>query len=328
VWGEEVQDREGRGRSLGRARFRRGEQRVLSVRGGGAVASSPSGLVTRRRGPVAHDFGVVMERLIGALVRRVDRLLDLANGALERLVDVLEALLTVPPSFVVALLLGLLAWRGHRLAAGILVVIGVHVISYVGLWPETVLTLSTGLVAAVVGAALVVGVRLVVGFLRRVTPPRLRRLDHHNPLVAREALSMAALLGVCVAGVALVPILSGSRTPAWIAASALVAGVVLVRMRSSPEVSDRSSVPAEVIGGAVLAGCAAALVVGLVSGDGLGGLARRAAAQADASGGVPVALAIVALMTVVSITAGGRRPDPGHTPSVEPVGAAVEEQRR
>lgn len=79
---------------------------------------------------------------------------DGISTAIGWLIDNLETLLEVPPALVMALLLGLLAWRVRSLAFGIFTLASFALIESMRMWPEAMSTLALVLVASLVAVVL------------------------------------------------------------------------------------------------------------------------------------------------------------------------------
>jgi glycine betaine/proline transport system permease protein len=121
---------------------------------------------------------------------------DAIRAVLEGTFDGILWILQLAPFYVVALLVGLLAWRVLSLTAAILTTVGLILCAVMGLWPETMSTLA--LVATATVLALVVGIPIgiLAGFatsLDRLLEPMLDLIQTLPPYI--YLLPAIALMG-------------------------------------------------------------------------------------------------------------------------------------
>jgi hypothetical protein len=254
---------------------------------------------------LADPLRTVLERLSGPAAG-AERTLDGVVGGVE------VVLLAVPPA-VWIVVAGLSVWRGHRLGRAVVTVLALQLIVLSGTWPDVGATVSFGLVAGT-AAAMVLTVSTVV---RRKLRP------HGSPLrsiigVGDDRVLVASVIAICGVGiVALAAVSSAAGQPAW-----GLMGIVLtiwLAMGSRWASDDRlawGDLPRSVL----LVGIPGALLTGLVSGRGLGGLGTRAAETTDVLLMLQVFLAIVgssaALIAGLGRPPSVRRPE-ARTSSVE-----------
>ncbi|WP_028696483.1 ABC transporter permease [Pseudomonas cremoricolorata] len=103
------------------------------------------------------DFDAAVDAGLEWLTDSSAHVFDFINEVLTGLVQALNWLLNLAPFYVVAVLIGALAWRlsGHWRSA-LLTITGLLVCAYIGLWSETMSTLA--LVLAATTLALLVGI--------------------------------------------------------------------------------------------------------------------------------------------------------------------------
>ena len=243
--------------------------------------------------------------LLQEALQRTGSVFDPINGALEGFFGgVVQFLLVMPPT-VFAILLGLGAWRGRRLAAGLVVVAGVHLITYVGAWDQAVRTVVGGLIAAVIAVAVTGAAALALRSWHRLAP-----VDQ-----AARSLTVGPAVAISVALVGLAPLLSGPTFNGWILVSGLVAAAPLVAATDPAPRSEE--LRRNWLWNAVLVGSAARLLTELVAGGELGGLGAlvRATATANTTDPVATVYAVLALVGFAAVLVAL----PGSGPQAGPV---------
>lgn len=117
--------------------------------------------------------------LIAGFDRRVDDALfwlgdnaafifDGARALLEGLYDGVLWLLMLPPFYIAAALVGLLAWRVLSLQAGIATAVALVVCAAMGLWPETMQTLALVVAASIIALAISLPLGVLAGLMPRL----------------------------------------------------------------------------------------------------------------------------------------------------------------
>jgi ABC-type proline/glycine betaine transport system permease subunit len=205
-----------------------------------------------------------------ATLTQVERLLEQVAWALS------DALLAVPV-VALALVAGLVAWRGRRPIAGIVAALAVQVAAFTDAWSILVLTLSMTIVVAVVSAPVVLAVAYLLTRLLPRLPGTARDVRVTGPLAAM--LVPAAILGLTV-----------PTGDAWFLAMSLVsgglAGIILGgRTRPSwPDIAFSTSFTA--LGVVVL--------TGLLGGPGLGGELLRTVPTREVTAAAHLVVALTA----------------------------------
>ena len=123
-------------------------------------------------------------------------LFDGIRALFEGFYDGVLGLLTLAPWFVVALLLGLLAWRRVDAAFGVLTALGLALCFAMGLWPETMSTFALVISATLLALLFALPLGVLAGFLPgldRVVEPVLDLIQTMPPYI--YLLPAIALLG-------------------------------------------------------------------------------------------------------------------------------------
>lgn len=254
--------------------------------------------------------------IIESVVRRVAGPVEVVDGALSAGLDSAASAVSVLPAPIVIALVGLLVWSGWRLLRAVVVVIALHLIVLSGLWTSLVATVLLGVVAGAVGST------LAFGFMYATRPVR-RRLPSSSGLGAGATVSM-----IVVIAVAITALFGTSVQPAWnLSAILLAAGLAM-----PGRLFERRELTWQRLGlGVFEQGVAAALLIGTVSGAGLGGLAARAATTADIGLSLQVLLALTGV--VVALFAATARDAPGleeasdDEPAATPLGPDLSGER-
>lgn len=93
---------------------------------------------------------------------------DGARALLEGLFDAVQWLLLLPPFYVTAALVGLLAWRVLGLGAGVATALALAVCAAMGLWTETMATLALVIAATVIALAISLPLGVLAGLMPRL----------------------------------------------------------------------------------------------------------------------------------------------------------------
>lgn len=93
---------------------------------------------------------------------------DGARALLEGLFDAVQWLLLLPPFYVTAALVGLLAWRVLGLGAGAATALALAVCAAMGLWTETMATLALVIAATVIALAISLPLGVLAGLMPRL----------------------------------------------------------------------------------------------------------------------------------------------------------------
>ncbi|MDQ7774578.1 ABC transporter permease [Paracoccus aminovorans] len=93
---------------------------------------------------------------------------DGARALLEGLFDAVQWLLLLPPFYVTAALVGLLAWRVLGLGAGIATAVALAACAAMGLWSETMATLALVIAATVIALAVSLPLGVMAGLMPRL----------------------------------------------------------------------------------------------------------------------------------------------------------------
>lgn len=102
---------------------------------------------------------------------------DALRLVMEGLYNGIEAGLTFPPFFVIAIAGGLLGWWAVRLRFGILSALGLAFCALMGLWPETMQTLALVFTATTIALLIAVPLGIIAGFRPRLHAALLPVLD-------------------------------------------------------------------------------------------------------------------------------------------------------
>ncbi|MHA6345671.1 ABC transporter permease [Roseivivax sp. CAU 1761] len=102
---------------------------------------------------------------------------DGLRAVLDGLYGALLWLLTAPPSYVVAVLIGALAWRALSLPAGIATALALMACAAMGLWVETMETLALVLAASTMALLIAVPLGILAGLMPRLDRALLPGLD-------------------------------------------------------------------------------------------------------------------------------------------------------
>ena len=123
-------------------------------------------------------------------------LFDAIRAVLEGTIDGILWLLQLAPFYVVAVLMGLLAWRVINTTAGVLTAAGLVACAMMGLWAETMSTLALVATATVLALAVGIPIGIVAGFsqsLDRFLEPLLDLIQTLPPYI--YLLPTIALMG-------------------------------------------------------------------------------------------------------------------------------------
>ena len=234
--------------------------------------------------------------IIESVLRRVEAPIEAAERALSAgLESAVSAAAALPAAIMIAAV-GLLVWGGRRLVRAVVVVVALHLVVLAQLWPNVLATVLLGLVAGAIGAT------SAFGFVRAVRPVR-RRVRWVSHLGAGITVSLLVVVVVTITALRLTAL-----QPAW-NLSAIVLAFGLVVFGRSFEVGGTWP---QLGRGALEQGLAAALLIGTVSGAGLGGLAVRAATTGDIALALQVLLAIAGVVVaLVAATARDKQPAAG-----------------
>lgn len=99
-------------------------------------------------------IGERVEDVVDWLTDNLDPLFDLVDTVLTTLIERFEDFLNWPPPVVLALVLGLLAWRVRSLAFGIFTVLALALVDSMRLWEPAMSTLSLVLISSLVAVAI------------------------------------------------------------------------------------------------------------------------------------------------------------------------------
>ena len=259
-----------------------------------------------------------VERIVEAVhARRPGEAFAWLTSTFESVVELVGSLLGRVPAPVLALGVGLLAWRRRGVASGVVGALIVGLLALSRLWPLTVHTLALGLMGAVLAALVLAVVMFLDSFVGRWVP---------QVLVIGPGVGVAVAMSTVVAFAALAKPFAGSGSQlSWGVTIGLTAGVL-----SAPYVVvDRPYRLAPAVRAAIALSIGIALVLGMVGGFGLGGAVARAieggdiAAAADAAASV---LLVGALLVVMGTEHHSQRSEAGqsHPSSCEPVSTSDE----
>lgn len=105
--------------------------------------------------------GQNVERFVDFLIDNFRWLFDGISAGLETFVDGLEWVLLLPPPIVMALIVGLIAWRVRSVPFAIFTILSFLLIESMDLWSQAMTTLALVLVATVVAVALAVPIGIL-----------------------------------------------------------------------------------------------------------------------------------------------------------------------
>ena len=233
---------------------------------------------------------VEVERIVEAVhARRPGDWFAWMTSSLESLAELLVALLGRVPSPVLALGVGLLAWRRLGVTGGVCAALAMGLLGSSRLWPLTVHTFALGLI----GALLAVPALAVVASLVRLG----RRWSKWSMLLAPEV-GVAVAISAVVALAALAKPFAGSGSQlSWVVTIGLTAGVL-----TAPYfVIDRPDRFAYAARAAVAMSIGVALVLGLIGGFGLGGAVARAIVMGDIAGAADASASVLVISSLLVI---------------------------
>jgi hypothetical protein len=236
----------------------------------------------------------------------LDDVAQVVNESLEVLVGSLVQALLIVPAPIVAVVVGLVVWRGGHLLAGTTSALLVGWLAALPTWAVVVESLLLALSGCVI-AALV------------LAPAALRWGDRDHLLLARHAaarsawIAIALLLGTTILALLGGPHLAGSHLP-WILGTGLVVSTTVMWVTS--RTYERMLGPTIILR-AVASGIAASLAVGAALGLGLGGMVLVTLRGSAGIAGLAVASPALLLLAVAAVIAGSTRPpaDPAPAPT-------------
>ena len=109
-------------------------------------------------------LGDYVEKIIAWMTDKLAPLFDIVRNILLTIVESIETGLTIVPSYIMIVIIALLLWKFRNRELAIFSVIGMLVIESIGLWDETMLTLSLVVTATMI--ALIIGLPLGVWMSR------------------------------------------------------------------------------------------------------------------------------------------------------------------
>jgi len=230
-----------------------------------------------------------VERIVEAVhARRPGDVLAWMTSTFETLVELLVSLLGWVPSPVLALGVGLLAWRRLGVASGVVATLAMGLLGWSRLWPLTVHTFGLGLIGALLAVPTLAAVASVLRLGRRWSKQR---------LLLTPEVGAAVALSVVVALAALSKPFAGSGVQlSWVVTIGLTAGVL-----SAPYfVVDRPDRIARAVRAAVVMSVGVTLVLGLVGGFGLGGAIVRAIEGGDVAGAADAATSVLLVSSLLA----------------------------
>jgi glycine betaine/proline transport system permease protein len=145
---------------------------------------------------IADTFDVLVDDALIWVSDNLAFLFDGIRAVFEGFYDGVLAVLQLAPWFVVAIFLGLLAWRLVSLSFGVLTAVGLAVCWLMGLWPETTSTFALVLSATFLALVLAIPIGVLAGFfpkLDHVVEPVLDLIQTMPPYI--YLLPAIALLG-------------------------------------------------------------------------------------------------------------------------------------
>ena len=237
-----------------------------------------------------------VERIVEAVhARRPGEGLAWMTSSLESLVELLVVLLERVPSPVLALGVGLLAWRRLGVAGGVVAALVMGLLAWSRLWPLTVHTFAFGLIGALLAVPALAVVASLVRFGRRWWKPR--------KLLAPELGTPVALCVVVALAALAKPFAGSSSQLSWVVTIGLTAGVL-----SAPYyVVDRPDRLTRAVRAVVATSLGVALVLGLVGGFGLGGAVARAIVGGEIAGAADAATSVLLVSSLLVILGAEQR---------------------
>ena len=237
-----------------------------------------------------------VERVVEAVhARRPGDALAWMTSTFESIAELVGSLLGQVPVPVLALAVGLLAWRRRGLASGAVVALVVGLLALSRLWPVTIHTL----VLVLVGAGLAALVLAVVMLLSKFVGRRIQQL-----MVLAPGVGAALAILVVVAFAALAKPFAGSGSQlSWVVTVGLTAGV----LSAAYLVVDRPNGIAPALRAAISLSIGITLVLGMVGGFGLGGVVARAIEGGDIAGAADAAASVL-LLGALLVVMGAEHP--------------------
>jgi glycine betaine/proline transport system permease protein len=117
---------------------------------------------------IAETFDTLVDDALIWLVDHGAFLFDGVRALFEGFYDGVLGLLEIAPWYVVAIVLGLLAWRLVGLSFGVVATVGLAVCGTMGLWPETMSTFALVISATCLALALALPIGVLAGFLPKL----------------------------------------------------------------------------------------------------------------------------------------------------------------
>ncbi|MDK8871136.1 ABC transporter permease subunit [Paracoccus sp. SSJ] len=113
-------------------------------------------------------FDTTVDNALFWLTDHAAFIFDGARAVLEGLYDGVLWLLMLPPFYLAAVLVGLLAWRVLNLWAGIATAVALIACAAMGLWPETMETLALVIAASIIALAISLPLGVLAGLMPRL----------------------------------------------------------------------------------------------------------------------------------------------------------------
>ncbi|KGJ06006.1 ABC transporter permease subunit [Paracoccus versutus] len=113
-------------------------------------------------------FDTTIDNALFWLTDHAAFIFDGARALLKGLFDAVQWLLLLPPFYVTAALVGLLAWRVLGLGAGVATALALAVCAAMGLWTETMATLALVIAATVIALAISLPLGVLAGLMPRL----------------------------------------------------------------------------------------------------------------------------------------------------------------